>query len=130
MGTHSKNSRPRRIPDDGVTTMQRAQELKKLKNLEQGNKLTTSFAFESNDTLLSEAQSVNILLGIDTMVANKTIDLMKEKELMDRVIFEDNNPDVSLPSDLHVDMLAEDFPPLINRSEPPLKGAKEGVEQA
>lgn len=73
---------------------------------------------------------MNIPLGIGTMVANKTVDLMKEKELMDRVIFEDNNPKVSLPGDLHVDMLAEDFPPLTNRSEPPLKGAKEGAEQS
>jgi hypothetical protein len=43
--------RPRRGQDDGLTVMQRAQELQKIKNLEKG-KPNKSFAFKSNFELL------------------------------------------------------------------------------
>ena len=58
--------RPRRSSDDGRTIMEKAQDLKKAKNLEKGNKHIASFAFESNAKLLKVSNAVNISLRNNT----------------------------------------------------------------
>jgi len=57
--------RPRRVLDDGKTVLQRAQELKKVRNLEKGSKYSSSFAFASNTSLNDKACTVGIELGMD-----------------------------------------------------------------
>jgi hypothetical protein len=66
--------RPKRIPNDGRTVMQRAQELKKGKNLDKGTKYSSSFAFASNKALI-----VGIDLGIENLSINDTIDGLNKK---------------------------------------------------
>ena len=46
--------------------MEKAQDLKKAKNLEKGNKHIASFAFESNAKLLKVSNAVNISLRNNT----------------------------------------------------------------
>jgi len=45
---------------------EKAQELKKIKNLETGTKHKSSFAFESSTSLLEKANIANISLGTNT----------------------------------------------------------------
>jgi len=108
--------RPRRGHEDGRTMLEKAQDLKKVKNLEKGTYPKNSFASENNIALLNKARCVNISLGIDTSTANDTIDSLKLKELEDRTIFEEKNPEVNLPSSLDVEVTVEDFPPLTSSS--------------
>ena len=51
------------------------------------------------------------------------------KKLADRTQFEENNPEVILPSNLDTTLDYEDFPPL-NNSEPPLKEQCESTENS
>jgi len=60
-------ARPRRVAEDGRTMLEKAQDLKRMKNLEKGNYLKNSFAYEDNAVLLSKARCVNVSLGIDTL---------------------------------------------------------------
>lgn len=111
--------RPRRYPEDGRTIMEKAQDLKKIKNLEKGKYLKKSFASEDNATLLNKASCVNITLGTDYVSANETIDSLKSKELEDRLTFEENNPEVNLPDSLESVFVDKEFPPLAGSSNSP-----------
>ena len=103
--------RPRRGQEDGRTMLQKAQDLKKIKNLEKGIP-PKSFAFESNATLLHKAQCVDISFSNDTIEANKLVDQLKENEKLSCEQFREENPEVNLPGDLNVEVLDTDFPPL------------------
>jgi hypothetical protein len=94
--------------------MEKAQDLKKAKNLEKGTYTKHSFAYENNAALLNKASCVNISLGVDSLSANETIDSPKSKELEDRKRFEENNPEVNLPDSLESVFIDEEFPPLNN----------------
>jgi hypothetical protein len=122
--------RPRRGPEDGKTVMQRAQELKKEKNLEKGNNYSASFAFKSNCSLNNSALSVGIELGSDNLSMNETIDGLKQKELENLRIFKENNPEVNLPANLVIEVVAEDFPPLAKSVSSPMKEIKECSSQS
>lgn len=104
--------RPRRLPEDGRTMLQKAQDLKKAKNANQGRFLKTSFAFESNESLLQKAGSINISFGDNLQIVNNKLDSPKDRELCDRSNFEEENPEVNLLGDLEVNVVAESFPPL------------------
>lgn len=80
--------RPRRHAEDGRTMIEKAQELKKIKNLEKGKKQISSFAFESNANLLKVTNAVNISLGINTDMEMEKVELLKLKELDDRLRFQ------------------------------------------
>lgn len=129
-GPNLRMPRPRRYLESGQTVMEKAQELKKFKNLEQGTKPIASFAFESNESLLAKATSVKISFGIDTCATMDKIEHLKRKEIMSRTDFEDRNPEVNLPADLDVNLVTEDFPPLVNRTDAPLKECFELGEQS
>jgi len=103
--------RPRRGQEDGRTMLQKAQDLKKVKNLETGIP-PTSLAFQSNATLLHKAQCVNISFGTDTIEANKLVDQLKEKEKLRCEQFREENPEVNLPENLNLEGLDDAFPPL------------------
>lgn len=106
--------RPRRGPDDGKTMLEKAQEPKKLKNQEKGKKKLSSFAFERSSNLLKMANAVNISLGNNISTELEKVDSLKLKELADRSLFEDKNPEVTLPANLDTVLDIENFPPLRN----------------
>jgi hypothetical protein len=122
--------RPRRVPDDGKYVLQRAQELKQVKNLEKGTRHSSSLAFASNTSLNIKAHTVGIELGMDDLAINNTIDGMKQKELDNLKNFEENNPEVNLPGDLNIDISFEDFPSLINKSISPVIDGRESSNQS
>jgi hypothetical protein len=122
--------RPRRHPEDGRTVMEKAQDLKKAKNLETGTKYKSSFAFESTKNLLKKANSVNISLGTNTCLEIEKIESLKLKELNDRANFEENNPEVNLPVNLDITLSRDDFLPLNNVSAVPLKEQNELGDQS
>jgi hypothetical protein len=113
--------RPRRVPEDGRSMMEKAQDLKKAKNLEKGTYTKYSFAYEDNAALLNKASCVNISLGVDPLIVNETIDSLKSKELEERKRFEENNPEVNLPDSLESVFIDEDFPPLNSSGNTPSK---------
>jgi hypothetical protein len=88
--------RPRRYPEDGCTMLEKAQELKKVKNLETGTKHKSSFAFESSTSLPEKANIANISLGTNTCNQLEKIELLKQKELSNRREFEESNPETTL----------------------------------
>jgi len=57
--------------------LEKAQDFKKIKNLETGTKHKSSFAFESTTNLLQKASIANISLGIDTCNQLEKIELLK-----------------------------------------------------
>jgi len=109
-GPSLRVDRPRRVPEDGRTIMQRAQDLKEAKNTMKGMTKKTSFAFESNEVLLEKAKSVNISFGSDAIIMHEIVNKLKNKEHDDRESFETNNPEVNLPNNLDIVQLADDFP--------------------
>lgn len=127
-GPMERIPRPRRGQDDGYTMLQKAQELKQIKNLEKGN--PKSFAFESNSNLLYKAQRVNINLGSDTIGANKVIENLKKKELLTCEQFTDDNPEVNLPSNLNLEELVTNFSPLNDVVQTPMKESDTLVNQS
>ena len=60
-------------------------------------------------------------MGIDTSTAHDTIDSLKLKELEDRTIFEEKNPEVNLPYSLDSVFVDEEFPHLSNNDATPVK---------
>jgi hypothetical protein len=126
-GPIQRMDRPRRVPEDGRTMLQKAQDLKKAKNSMRGMTQKTSFAFQSNEELLTKASSVKISFGEDNKAAHEKLLKLKDKELNDRSVFKETNPEVNLPSNLDVEVTVEDFPPLTNSSCTPLKDADDVV---
>jgi hypothetical protein len=120
-GPIQRMDRPRR------TMLQKAQDLKKAKNSMRGMTQKTSFAFQSNEELLTKASSVKISFGEDNKAAHEKLLKLKDKELNDRSVFEETNPEVNLPSSLDGEVTVEDFPPLTNSSCTPLKDAGDVV---
>lgn len=114
--------RPRRFQEDGKTALQRAQELKMSKNLEKGNS-SKSFAFESSTSLLNKAQCVNWIIGTDSLEADTIINQLKQNEIVESAKFMDSNPEVNLPSELNLETLVNDFPPLVEGQQSPPKEA-------
>lgn len=104
--------RPRRVHEDGRTMLQKAQDLKETRNSMKGTLTKTSFAFKSNDELLQTALDVNISFSGHNMNMNEKINLVKDKELQDRSCFEEQNPEVNLPSNLDVIVSVEELLPL------------------
>ena len=113
--------RPRRVPEDGRTIMQRAQDLKENRNTIKGMTQKTSFAFESNEVLLKKAESVNLSFGNDTKKVSEILDNLKNKEKRDRENFVNSNPEVNLPDNLDIALSVEDFPLLNGLATDPLK---------
>lgn len=113
--------RPRRVPEDGRTMLERAQDLKEKRNYMKGTLPKTSFAFKSNDELLQTTLAVNISFSSDNMNVDEKINLLKDKELQDRSCFEEQNPEVNLPSNLDVIVAVEEFPPLTSNCSSPDK---------
>jgi hypothetical protein len=120
--------RPRRGQDDGLTVMQRAQELQKIKKSRKG-KPNKSFAFKSNFELLLTAQCVNISLGIDTLESEKIIENLKQKEIINIDQFEENNPKVNLPGELSVEDLVAECTTVNAENQTPLKEDNDLVNQ-
>ena len=110
--------------------LEKAQELKKIKNLETGTKHKSSFAFESSTSLLEKANIANISLGINTCNQLEKIELLKQKELANRWEFEESSPETTLPANLDSVLSCEDFPPLISDTDPPLKDQLDLREQS
>ena len=110
--------------------LEKAQELKKIKNLETGTKHKSSFAFESTTSLLQKANIANISLGTNTCNQLEKIELLKQKELANRREFEESNPETTLPANLDSVLSYEDFPPLIYDTDPPLKDQLDLREQS
>jgi hypothetical protein len=113
--------RPRRSQEEGRTVMQKAQDLKETRNTITSMTQETSFAFESNKALLNKAASVNISFGNDDKTVLEKLNKLKNKELHDRVSFENNNPEVNLRGNLDVEISVGDFPPLKGVCDDPVK---------
>ena len=122
--------RPRRVPEDGKTVMQRAQELKKVKNLEKGKNYSSSFAFESNSSLNDKALNVGIELGSDSQSINETIDGLKQNKLDNLRNFKENNPEVNLPANLTIEVESVEFSPLVNSVSSPIGDSRECGSQS
>lgn len=118
--------RPRRGVEDGLTILEKAQELKAYQNLEKG-KPPKSFASLSNASLLTKAQSVNINLGKDLSEANLVIDNLKNKERVISENFEEDNPEVNLH--LNLEVMESEFPPLSSISKNNRRSNKELADQ-
>lgn len=122
-GPMERFPRPRRHEDDGKTVLQKAQELKKYKNLEKGN-YNKSFASESNTSLLNKAQCVNLVIGSDSLESDVVINKLKHKEKLNLEAFIDANPEVNLPSDIDLEAIIDDFPALVNDLNSPLRESR------
>ena len=55
---------------------------------------------------------------------------MKQKELDNLKNFEENNPEINLPRDLNIDVVSEDFPPLVNNITSPVIEGRERNDQS
>ena len=119
-GPTQRVDRPRRHAEDGKTVLQRAEELVKYKNLEVAFKGNTgnSFALLDNDYLHTVAKQIDLSLGYDQPTALENVCLIKGAEILAVTSFEENNPDVLLPSNLDVAVNIENFPPLLRQSQP------------
>jgi predicted SPOUT superfamily RNA methylase MTH1 len=106
--------RPRHGQEDGRTVLQKAMDLKEARNIVKAMTQKTSFAFESNEELLRKAHSVNISFGNNDNGVQEKLESLKQKELSARAMFVEKNPEVNLPNNLDIEILAEDFPPLNN----------------
>jgi hypothetical protein len=94
-----------KIPRDGKSAIEKAQELKKAKNLEilQGNKVHgffNSFAALDNDYLARNASAVGISLGSSAASTDSNIICLKNIELGRLDKFHKDHPDMSLPQDI------------------------------
>jgi hypothetical protein len=106
-----------RIPKDGKSAIERAQELKKAKNLEKPagmNKVhgfSNSFAALDDENLSYKANAAGISLGASAAAIKNNIDLIRGVETNRLQDFRANYPDMFLPSDISLtmeDILEED----------------------
>lgn len=77
-----------------------------------------------------QALIVGIDLGIDNLSINDITDGLKQKELEKKRNFEENNPEVNLPENLGIDVVPEDFPPLVNFVISPVMEGREKVNES
>ena len=117
-GPTQRIDRPRRYPEDGKTVTQRAAEYTKYLNLETDNKPGKSFASLTNSLLDEVASKVNLKMGSDTHMVSNNIEFLKNNELEHRLVFETNNPEINLPSNLDLETNVEDFPALSPNAAP------------
>ena len=93
-----------RIPRDGKSVIEKAQDLKKEKNLEipKGNKTLgfSNFAALDNHLLFDRAKNAGISLGVKTKNANSVIEKIKEGEIKRLDDFHLSNPASFLPKDI------------------------------
>jgi hypothetical protein len=98
-----------RIARDGKSAIEKAQDLKKAKNLEipKGNKIhgfSNSFAALDNSTLYDTARIAGISLGHKNLNADYVIDEIKKAETKRLVDFHNSNPESFLPSDISLSL--------------------------
>lgn len=84
MGPVQRMDRPRRHVEDGMTMLQRAQELKEYKNLCTGNKPSLIITSENNNSFIAKSKCVNISLGCDDNMIAKNVNLMRDKDMNNR----------------------------------------------
>jgi hypothetical protein len=94
-----------RIPRDDKIVIEKAQDLKKAKNLEipKGNKIygfSNSYAALDNPILLDKAKNAGISLGHKDLNADSVIDMIKEVETKRFHDFHKSNPASFLPIDI------------------------------
>ncbi|KAM0868635.1 hypothetical protein ACQ4PT_041180 [Festuca glaucescens] len=104
-----------RIQRDGRSAIEKAQEIKKSKNLEvpKGNKIhgfSNSFVALENQNLFEKSKSAGISLGLKSMNADTIINKVKEIEINRLKNFHASNHDMFLPVDisLTVDEMRKD----------------------
>jgi hypothetical protein len=97
-----------RIIKDGRSMIEKAQELKKNKNLEKPKGMPhgfcNSFAVLDNEDLLGKANDAGLSFGNNQGNIMGTIDAIKHKEVDRLVSFRENNPDMFLPANLDVEV--------------------------
>jgi hypothetical protein len=97
-----------RIIKDGKSMIEKAQELKKNKNLEKPKGMPSgfcnSFAVLDNDDLLGKACDAGLSSGNKQGNILGKIDAIKHKEVDRLVSFKENNPDMFLPANLGVEV--------------------------
>jgi hypothetical protein len=94
-----------RIPRDGKSVIEKAQDLKKAKNLEipKGNKIcgfSNSFAAIDNLSLVEKAKNFGISLGSISKNADDVVDKIKDVEIKRLEEFHLSNPACFLPNDI------------------------------
>ena len=91
----------------------------KVKNLEVAfeSKSGNSFALLNNNKLFEMASQVDLSVGSDNIVADDNISLMKSEEVNIIQLFEECNPEITLPINLDVAINSEDIPPMNNNSD-------------
>jgi hypothetical protein len=94
-----------RITRDGKSAIEKAQELKKTKNLEAPKGkckagFSNSFAALDNDSLLEKAADAGISLGDTKEKADSNVNKIKDVELDRLERFHVSNPDMFLPADI------------------------------
>jgi hypothetical protein len=96
------------IIKDGRSMIEKAQELKKNKNLEKPKGMPhgfcNSFAVLDNAELLGKACDAELSFGNSQGNILETIDAIKHKEVDRLVSFRENNPDMFLPANLGVEV--------------------------
>jgi hypothetical protein len=97
-----------RIIKDGRSMIEKAQELKKNKNLEKPKGMPhgfcNSFAILDNAELLGKACDAGLSFGNSQVNILETIDAIKHKEVDRLVSFRENNPGMFLPPNLGVEV--------------------------
>ncbi|KAK1609994.1 hypothetical protein QYE76_033671 [Lolium multiflorum] len=94
-----------RITRDGKSAIEKAQDLKKAKNLEipKGNKIhgfSNSFAALDNSTLYDTAKTAGISLGHKSLNVDSVINEIKIVETNRLIDFHNSNPESFLPNDI------------------------------
>jgi hypothetical protein len=94
-----------RITRDGKSAIEKAQDLKKAKNLEipKGNRIhgfSNSFAALDNSTLYDTAKTAGISLGHKSLEVDSVINEIKNVETNRLINFHNSNPESFLPNDI------------------------------
>jgi hypothetical protein len=97
-----------RISRDGKSVIEKAQELKKAKNLEKPtgkiHGFANSFAALEDNNLVSNAKAAGISLGVSSDIVKMNVDLIRGVESKRLEDFHSNHPDMFLPSDINLTM--------------------------
>lgn len=110
-GPMQRMERPRRHPVDGKTMLQRAMELKEYQR-GKGTKPILLTTYESSECFITKANYVNMSLGSNPEMVNNNVKLMINRDLAGREKFQEQNPEINLPTDLKIELSMEDFPSL------------------
>ena len=103
-------------------------------NLYKGTKPTLSHASESNEMFIAKSKCVNISLGSNVEMIDNNVDLIRKRDIAGRREFVEKNPEVSLPTDLNIEVNMTDFSSLVQTSSTvissPLKGDDASLENS